>query len=189
MKTVMSKDRVLVGVFGAPHGVRGEVRLKSFTADPEAAAGYGPVSTEDGRTFRLRLVRALKDDMIVVRVEGVADRDAAAKLTNLRLSVPRESLPATEEEEFYRSDLIGLPVVGEDGATLGTVTAVLDFGAGDLLEIRRPEGGATVLLPFTKAFVPTVDVKARRIVATPPGGLFDAGSDEDEDAPDRPRRR
>jgi 16S rRNA processing protein RimM len=189
MKTVMSKDRVLVGVFGAPHGVRGEMRLKSFTADPAAAAGYGPVSTEDGRTFRLKLVRPLKDDMVIVRTEGVADRDAAAKLTHLKLYVARERLPATQEEEFYHSDLIGLTVVGAEGEALGTVAAVVDFGAGDLLEIRRPEGGATVLLPFTKAFVPTVDVKAGRILAVPPAGLFDPGSDEDEDAPDRPRRR
>ncbi len=184
----MSDDRLLVGVFGAPHGVRGELRLKSYTADPEAVADYGPVSAEDGRTFKVKVVRPLKDDMVVVRVEGVADRDAAAKLTNLRLHVSRDKLPPPEDDEFYHSDLVGLPVTNAEGELLGDVAAVVDFGAGDLLEIRRSEGGPTALLPFTKAFVPVVDVKGRRIVVAPPGGVFDAGSGDDEDDPDRPER-
>lgn len=174
----MSDDRVLIGVFGAPHGVRGEMRLKSYTADPAAVVDYGPVFAEDGRRFALKLVRALKDDMVVVRAEGVADRDAAARLTNVRLYVPRERLPPPDEEEFYHSDLVGLSVATPEGEALGTVTAVVDFGAGDLLEIRRPAGGPTVLLPFTKAFVPTVDLRAGRILATPPAGLFDEGDEE-----------
>ena len=135
MKTSMSGDRVLIGVFGAPHGVRGEMRLKSYTADPAAVVDYGPVFTEDGRRFVLKLVRALKDDMVVVRAEGVADRDAAARLTNVRLYVPREKLPEPEEEEFYHSDLVGLRVETAEGEVLGTVAAVVDFGAGDLLEM------------------------------------------------------
>ncbi len=184
MKTFMSGDRVLIGVFGAPHGVRGEMRLKSYTADPAAVVDYGPVFTEDGRRFVLKLVRPLKDDMVVVRAEGVADRDAAARLTNVRLYVPREKLPEPEEEEFYHSDLVGLRVETAEGEALGTVAAVVDFGAGDLLEIRRPAGGPTVLLPFTKAFVPTIDLRAGRILALPPAGLFDETGDEDGPPPE-----
>jgi len=179
----MSDDRVLIGVFGAPHGVRGEMRLKSYTADPAAVVEYGPVFTEDGRRFALKLVRPLKDDMVVVRAEGVADRDAAARLTNVRLYVPRENLPEPDEEEFYHSDLVGLRVETDQGEMLGTVAAVVDFGAGDLLEIRRPTGGATVFLPFTKAFVPTVDLRAARVVAAPPAGLFDEGGEDAEGPP------
>jgi 16S rRNA processing protein RimM len=180
----MSDQRVLIGVFGAPHGVRGEIRLKSYTADPAAVVRYGPVFTEDGRRFVLKLVRPLKDEMVVVRTEGVGDRDAAARLTNVRLYVPRENLPEPEEEEFYHSDLVGLRVETAEGEALGTVAAVVDFGAGDLLEVRRPTGGATVFLPFTKAFVPTVDLRAARMVAAPPAGLFDEGGEEEGPPPE-----
>ena len=173
------KDLVLVGVVGAPHGVRGEVRLKSFTEDPAAAGDYGPVQAEDGRSFALEVLRSLKDDMVVARIAGVDDRDAAAALTHLRLFVPRDRLPPPEEDEFYASDLVGLAVVDGSGEALGSVKAVVDYGAGDILEIDRP-GGSAVLLPFTKAFVPRVDIAAGRIVVDPPAGIFDA---DDEAGP------
>jgi 16S rRNA processing protein RimM len=167
---IMPSDLILVGVFGAPHGVKGELRLKSFTADPLAVAGYGPLSDASGqRHWRIAQARLVKDDMLVVRVEGVSGRDAAAALTNQRLHVPRDRLPAiADEDEYYHADLIGLPVETPAGALLGRVAAVLDFGAGDILEITPPDGGRPVMLPFTRAAVPVVDIKAGRLVADPP---------------------
>jgi 16S rRNA processing protein RimM len=166
----MASDLILVGVFGAPHGVRGELRLKSYTGDPAAIAGYGPLLTADGKTaYALSSVRPVKDDILVVRVKGVDDRDAAARLTNVRLHVPRAALPAPEEEdEFYHADLIGLRVEAADGSLLGTVSAVLDFGAGDIIEIAPADGGRALMLPFTRQAVPLVDIRGGRIVAEPP---------------------
>ncbi|MHB2168418.1 ribosome maturation factor RimM [Alsobacter sp. R-9] len=184
----MARDLILVGVFGAPHGVRGELRLKSFTGDPLAIAGYGPLTDAAGTAaWRLSQARLVKDDMLVVRVEGVNDRDAAARLTNVRLHVPRERLPAIDDEdEYYQADLVGLRVDTVDGGTLGTVAAVLDFGAGDILEIAPPDGGRPVMLPFTKAAVPVVDIAGGRLVADPPAETEaredDAG--DGEPAPD-----
>jgi 16S rRNA processing protein RimM len=166
----MPRDLILVGVFGAPHGVRGELRLKSFTADPLAIAGYGLLTDASGeRHWRIAQARLVKDDMLVVRVEGIEGRDAAAALTNQRLHVPRDRLPAiADEDEYYHADLIGLPVETPAGAPLGRVAAVLDFGAGDILEITPPDGGRPLMLPFTRAAVPVVDLKAGRLVADPP---------------------
>ena len=160
---------VLVGRFGAAHGVRGELRLKSFTEDPAAIRGYAPLTDASGaRKFVLSALRVVKDDMCVVRVEGVADRDAAEKLTNIDLYVARENLPPPDEDEFYQADLIGLEAVTESGEAYGTIERVLDFGAGDILEICPPDGGETRLVPFTKAAVPLVDIAARRVVIVPP---------------------
>jgi 16S rRNA processing protein RimM len=168
-----SAARVYVAQIGAPHGVRGEVRLKAFTSDPLAVATYGALESEDGaRHFRIAALRPAKD-MMIARLDGVNDRDAAEALCNLALYVPRERLPAPDADEFYHADLIGLGVVGQDGVTLGTVLAVQNFGAGDLLEIAPQSGGASVLLPFTKAAVPEVDFPNRRLVVDPPAGLFE----------------
>jgi 16S rRNA processing protein RimM len=166
----MAKDLILVGVFGAPHGVKGELRLKSFTADPMAIAQYGPLGDVSGsREWRILQARPVKDDILVVRVDGVGDRDAAARLTNQRLHVPRERLPALDDEdEFYHADLIGLAVETVGGDTLGRVAAVLDFGAGDILEITPAGGGRPLMLPFTKAAVPVIDIRGGRLVADPP---------------------
>ena len=180
----MANDLILVGVFGAPHGVRGELRLKSYTGDPQAIADYAPLTDASGRTtYTLTSARLVKDDILVVRVKGVEDRDAAAKLTNQRLHVPRAALPPTEDEdEFYHADLIGLRVELADGTLLGTVGAVLDFGAGDILEITPADGGRALMLPFTKAIVPIVDMKARRLVAEPPAES-EAHPEDGETAP------
>jgi 16S rRNA processing protein RimM len=166
----MPSDLILVGVFGAPHGVRGELRLKSYTSDPMAIAGYAPLTDAAGkRRFVIEAARPVKDDMLVVRVAGIADRDAAAALTNQRLHVPRAVLPPSEEEdEFYHADLVGLRVETAGGTPLGTVAAVLDYGAGDILEVKPPGGGTAFLLPFTKAAVPVVDIAGGRLVAEPP---------------------
>lgn len=166
-------DRILLAVVGAPHGTRGEVRIKTFTEDPAGLAAYGAVETADGRTFTVLSVRPAKE-VVIARLSGVDDRDKAEALKNTELFVPRDRLPATDDEEtFYQADLVGLAVLDASGKQLGTVKAVLNYGAGDLLEVAPPGGGATVLVPFTKAFVPEVDIAGRRIVAAPAPGLFD----------------
>ena len=160
-------DRVCVAQIGAPHGVRGEVRLWTFTADPMAVTRYGPLQTEDGkRAFEIDTVRPAKGHL-VARLRGIDDRDAAERLTNIKLFVPRERLPETEEDEFYHADLIGLTAEDEDGNEIGAVIAVHNFGAGDILEIQPPGGGA-MLLPFTETVVPEVDIKGGRLVVVLP---------------------
>lgn len=160
--------RVCVGQFTGAHGVRGQVKLRSFTGDPEAVVSYGPLSDEEGRRrFRVSLTGTAKDAFLA-RVEGVATREAAEALTGLRLYVDRAALPDTDDEdEFYHADLIGLRAELADGTIFGTVKAVFDFGAGDMLEIRTVTG-ALDLLPFTRACVPLVDVTGGRVVVSPP---------------------
>lgn len=157
-------DTVLIAVFGAPHGVRGELRLKSFTADPADFDAYGPLKDARGRAFEIAAKRPVKGDLFVVRVKGVDDRTAAEALTNVELFAPRAALPPAEEGEFYHVDLIGLVAVDEAGAEIGKVVDVLNFGAGDILEIAPAGGGETALVPFRDEFVPTVDLEARRVV-------------------------
>jgi 16S rRNA processing protein RimM len=161
-------DRICVAQIGAAHGLRGEVRLRSFTENPMAVASYGALESEDGaRRFEIEALRPAKDHF-VVRLAGVNDRTAAERLTNLKLYVPRDRLPPPEDADtFYCADLIGLAAVGADGATLGTVTAVHNFGAGDLVEIAPSGGGEPLLVPFTTAAVPAIDMAARRIVVVP----------------------
>jgi len=163
---------VLLGVIAAPHGVRGLVKVKSFTAEPAAIGAYGPLENEGGdRRFALEPVGAAKG-MLIARLAGVADRDAAEKLKGVRLYVPRAALPEPGAEEYYHADLLGLVAVLRDGTPLGRVVAVNDFGAGDHLEIARQDEGS-VMVPFTRAVVPVVDLAAGRLVIDPPAGLFD----------------
>ena len=164
-----SAERIRVARIGAAHGIRGEVKLWSFMESPMAVADYGPLETEDGaRAFEIESLRPAKDHL-VARIAGVADRDAAAKLTNTDLFVPRERLPAIEEEDtFYYADLVGLAAVTAEGEAVGTVSAVHNFGAGDIIEIAPAGGGQTLMLPFTEAAVPEVDIKAKRIVVVMP---------------------
>lgn len=158
--------RVLLGVIGRPHGVRGLVRVQSFTAVPEDVAAYGALADEaGGRTFRLEIVTP--GEMPVVRIAGVADRDAAARLTGTKLYVDRAVLPPPAEDEYYLADLVGCAAVDEAGAALGTVAAVHDHGAGAFLEITRAAGPA-LLVPFTRAAVPEVSLAERRLVVAPP---------------------
>ena len=161
-------DRICVAQFGAPHGVRGEVRLRSFTEDPMAIAAYGPLESEDGaRRFTIEGLRPAKDHF-VARLAGVGDRDAAAKLVNIKLYVSRDKLPPIEDHgTFYHADLVGLTAVAPDGTPLGTVTAIHNFGAGDLVEIK-PQQGEAMLVPFTETAVPEIDVKTRRMVVVLP---------------------
>lgn len=158
---------VCLGVIVAPHGVRGAVKIKTFTERPENIAAYGPLTDEKGRRqFTLRHFR-VQGEVIVAHLEGIADRDAAEGLKGLRLHVPRAALPAPEEDEFYLADLVGLPAETAGGQRVGTVLAVHDFGAGDVLELRQPIGG-TIFLPFTREVVPVVDLKGGRLVVDPP---------------------
>ena len=159
--------RVCIAQIGAAHGVRGEVRLRAFTEDPLGVTGYGPLETEDGRRIEIETVRPAKD-MLVARLKGIVDRDAAEALTNLRLYVARERLPEPADDEFYYADLIGLAAKTLDGAPFGSVKAVHNFGAGDLLEIEPAAGGPTLMLPFSAATVPTIDIAGGEIVVVPP---------------------
>jgi 16S rRNA processing protein RimM len=174
-------DRVCLGQIGAAHGVRGEVRLRSFTADPAAIASYGPLESEDGRVFEIETMRPAKDHFVAT-FSGVADRDAAERLVNIKLYVPRERLPVPDEpDEFYHADLVGLAVVDRTGLKRGTVVGIHNFGAGDLIEIRSDGRNKTELLPFDETHVPTVDVAAGKIVVDLPpddvGGQKTDGQD------------
>ena len=157
------------------------MRLKSYTEDPLAIAGYGLLEGEDGRAFVLGALHPAPGnapDMLIAAVEGVTTREAAEALNRVRLGVPRERLDASpEEDEFLLADLIGLAVRDRDGTALGTIVAVPNYGAGDLLEIAPQDPGPTALLPFTKTFVPEVDLAARQVVIDPPDGLFATGPD------------
>lgn len=171
--------RITVARIGAAHGVAGWLRLKPFTGEPGAIARYGPLETADGRGFEIVGLKEAKGGLLV-RFKGVDDRTAAEALTGLELSVPRARLPGlADEDEFYQADLVGLAAETADGAPLGRVTAVLNYGAGDILEIR-PEQGASILVPFTRAAVPEIDMERGRLVVEPPVMTGDPpGSGED----------
>jgi 16S rRNA processing protein RimM len=165
------KKLILVGIVTGPHGVGGAVRLKSFTARPEDIAGYGPLADEAGRCYRVDLVGAGKG-VLLARLAGVEDRNAAERLKGLRLYLPRSALPPAGVDEFYHADLIGLAVVGDDGTPIGRVRAIHDFGAGAALEIER-EAAPTAIVPFTRDVVPVVDLDAGLLVIAPSPGLID----------------
>ncbi len=163
------RDRVCVGAIAGAHGIRGAVRIKPFTEDPEAVAAYGPVSDEDGgRTFAVEVLE-VKGGMAVARLDGIGDRNAAEALKGLRLYVARDALPAADEDEYYHADLLGLAAVTADGDAVGTIRAIIPAGATEVLEIDRGPGEQTLLVPFTKEAVPVVDLAAGRIVIDPPG--------------------
>jgi 16S rRNA processing protein RimM len=161
--------KVRVARIGAAHGVRGEVKLWPFTEDPLAVADYGPLETGDGkRQIEIESVRPAKDHL-VARIAGVDDRDAAELLRNIDLFIPRDRLPPIEDDDtYYYADLVGLAAVAPDGAAVGTVLALHNFGAGDLIEIAPAGGGAALMLPFTEVAVPEVDVKGGRVVVVVP---------------------
>jgi 16S rRNA processing protein RimM len=154
---------ICVARIGAAHGVRGAVKLWTFTEDPLAVQSYGPLATKDGaRQFEIANVRAAKDHLVAT-FKGVASRNDAEKLNGIELYVAREKLPATDDDEYYHADLIGLAAVNAANEPLGRVIAIHNFGAGDIIEIAPPQG-ATMLLPFTNAVVPTVDIAGGRVV-------------------------
>lgn len=168
----MSTEKICVGAIAGAYGVRGELRIKSFCATPEDIETYSPLTDESGtRAFRLALVRPIKNGF-VARIVEVSSKEQADALKGTQLYADRSQLPNLPDDEYYHTDLIGLEVMDAGGALLGRVKSVLDHGAGDILEVQRPGSSETVLLPFTMAAVPTVDLAAGRIVADPPEGLF-----------------
>jgi 16S rRNA processing protein RimM len=173
----LPNDRVLVARIGAAHGIKGEVRVASFTADPMDVAAYSPLTSPDGRVFSVKAARPVgkSPTTLIVRFEDVPDRNAAETLNGIELSVPRSALGETAADEFFHADLIGLAAVTTGGAPLGTVIAVQNYGAGDLIEVA-PATGNTILIPFTTAAVPEIDVAAGRVVVDPPPGLIEEAS-------------
>jgi 16S rRNA processing protein RimM len=164
--------RVCLGIVTGPHGVQGAVRIKSFTEEPEDIAHYGPLTDETGdRRFELHLIGGAKG-VVLARLSGIEDRNQAETLRGLRLHLPRAALPQTAAEEYYHADLIGLEAVLGDGTPVGRVRAIYDFGAGDTLELTRPDA-SSVMVPFTRAVVPSIELAAGRLVLDPPPGLLD----------------
>ncbi len=168
----MVKDRILVGRFGAPHGVGGELRLTSFTGVPGAIAAYKPLFDASGtRRFAILSLRPIKHNMFVAKVAGVDDRASAGTLAHAELFVPRASLPDVEGEEYYLADLIGLAAMNEAGEAFGSVVNAMNFGGGDILEIACPDRRETLLLPFRKEVFPRVDIEAGHLTVVPPAGI------------------
>ena len=177
---------ICVARIGAAHGVRGAVKLWTFTEDPLAVKHYGPLMTRDGaRQFEVAHVREARDHLVAT-FKGIATREDAERLNGIELYVPREKLPATEADEYYHTDLIGLAAVTTDGDALGRVLAIHNFGAGDIIEIA-PLKGATMLLPFSNAVVPEVDLAGGRVVIALPQEV--EGEDEGEEPDDAPSAR
>jgi len=165
-------DRVLAGVITAAHGIKGEVKLKSFTADPQAIAAYGPLLASTGERFEIQKLKAQKDGFIAT-LKGVGDRNRAETLKGVELFVQRRQLPEPEADEVYIHDLLGVTVVDMSGEKFGTVVAVPNFGAGDLIEIRRDGAEETVLVPFAQDYVPEFDLAKGRIVIDLPATWLD----------------
>jgi 16S rRNA processing protein RimM len=165
-------DLICIGTIGGAFGVRGEVRLKSFCAVPQDIETYSPLTTEDGsHSYTVALIGSIQNGFSA-RLSGVETKEQADALRGLKLFARRDQLPSLPDDEFYHADLIGLDVFDTGGTLLGQVRSVQNHGAGDLLEIHGSGLSDSVLLPFTQALVPTVDLAAKRIVADPPDGLF-----------------
>jgi 16S rRNA processing protein RimM len=162
--------QICVARIGAAHGVRGAVKLWTFTEDPFAVKRYGPLSTKDGtRQFEVTQAREAKDHLVAT-LKGITTREQAERLNGIELYVARDKLPATDDDEYYHADLIGLAAMTTAGTPLGKVIAIHNFGAGDIIEIAPP-AGSTLLLPFTNAVVPTVDLEAGRVVIELPAEI------------------
>lgn len=158
-------DGLLVGVILGAQGLKGEVKVKTFTAQPDGIGRYGPLFTEDGRSFAVKAVRPIKGDSTALQLKGINDRGSAESLKGVRLYIPRAALPEPKQNEFYHADLLGLRVEDESGKKLGVVCGVHNFGAGDVLEIAIGETGSG-FIPFTKAEVPLVDLSGGRLVVS-----------------------
>jgi 16S rRNA processing protein RimM len=170
------RAQICVARIGAAHGVRGTVKLWTFTEDPLAVKRYGPLATKDGaRSFEVTHAREAKGHLVAT-LKGIATREDAERLNGLELYIAREKLPATDADEYYHADLIGLAAVNTADEPIGRVIAIHNFGAGDIIEIAPPNG-ATMLLPFSNAVVPTVDLAKGRVVIELPGKV-------DGDTPD-----
>ena len=175
-----SKELICVGAITGARGLKGEVRIKSFTADPKGISNYGDVFEENGRTSYQVQITGQAKGQLLARLNGIEDRDAADALKGTRLYVLKSALPEPEEDEFYFSDLVGLRADLVDGGCLGKVKEVHDFGAGAILEVVGGEAG-TVMVPFTRAAVPEVDKAGGRVVIDPPIGLLEPAEPEGEE--------
>jgi|SRR5215469_5986925 len=162
----MDRD-VLLGVVIGAQGLRGEVRVKTFTQSPLKLSAYGPLRTANGKSFEIAELREGKGDVAVARFKGIDDRNAAEALDGIELFVPRSALPATDSDEFYHADLVGLSAEDAEGRYIGEIRAIHNFGAGDVIEIAR-SAGDTVFLSFDRATVPTVDLANRRVIIAEP---------------------
>ncbi len=167
---------ICIARIGAAHGVRGAVKLWTFTDDPLAVKSYGPLTTKDGaRQFEVTQAREAKDHLVAT-LKGITTREEAERLNGIELYVARDQLPATDDDEYYHADLIGLAAVNAANEPLGRVIAIHNFGAGDIIEIAPPQG-TSLLLPFTNAVVPTVDLAAGRVVIELPDEIEGDGPD------------
>jgi 16S rRNA processing protein RimM len=174
------QPKICVGVVVGAQGIKGAVRIKPFTLRPEAVAAYGPVTDEQGvRRFEVKIVGQARG-VVTAELSGIKDRNAAEALKGLRLYVPRAALPEPEQEEFYHADLIGLAAERADGVPLGRVAAVLDHGAGTYLEIAPEDGGRPLIVPFSRAAVPVVDLTAGRVVVDPPAEIEAKAGEEEQ---------
>jgi 16S rRNA processing protein RimM len=162
----VSRDVLIAAVIGA-HGLKGEVKVKTFTATPDALARYRTLHAKDGRLFTIAQLRPGKADEAVATLAEVVDRSTAESLRGLELFVKRDALPAPDVDEFYHADLIGLTAMDEADRVIGTIKAIHNYGAGDVIEIARGDGDS-VMLPFVKDFVPVIDLKAGRVVIAEP---------------------
>jgi 16S rRNA processing protein RimM len=171
------RDQVLVGVIVGAHGIKGEVKLKSFTSEPMSIGRYGPLQSSSGQQFEITKLKAAKDDFIA-SLKGVADRNEAEALKGTELFVARQKLPKLKTNETYAHDLMGLDVVLENGSTLGRLVGMPNYGAGDLLEVVVDGNSETVLIPFTNAFVPQDDFSDGKITVILPEGYLDNDDDQ-----------
>ena len=162
-----------LGVVLGAHGVRGLLRIRSYTEDPRAIVAYGPLEDESGRPSLKLAIESVRERFVIAAAHGIASRSAAEALKGTRLFVARTALPEPGAGEFYHDDLIGLRVALEDGRSLGRVRAIANYGAGDLIEIEPEGGGATLLIPFTKSRFPEVDLAQGRLVVVPEAGDID----------------
>lgn len=169
----MSDEKIIVGALSGSFGVHGDVRLKSFCADPEAIADYTPLTRKDGTVITTIVIKGQTKGSLIARVDGITTKEEADALRGLELFALRDQLPSLPDDEFYHTDLVGLMTYDTGGAELGRVKAVQTNGSDDLLEVISPTHKDTVLVPFTKAIVPTVDLASGRIVLDPPLGLFE----------------
>jgi 16S rRNA processing protein RimM len=173
-------DLLCIGVVIGAHGIRGAVRIKPFTEDPADLAAYGPLTSETGQKWRLKGASVDGKGVVTAKIDGIEDRTQAEALKGAKLFIERGALPEADEDEFYIADLVGLAAESREGKPLGIVRAVFNFGAGDIVEVCGEEGA--ILVPFTLAAVPLVDVNARRVVIDPP--VMTEFRDEEDQGPD-----
>jgi len=176
----MEKDLVCVAKVASPHGVRGAVKLKAYTADPASLADYSPLYNKNGsKEFRIRIL-STKNEMVTVKIEGIESRDEVAKLTNTELYADKNLFEELEEDEFYYSDLIGMEVFTVDGKKFGVIINIDDYGSGDVVEISL-ESGSHEMFPFDKKTFPEVSIKENRVIIIPPEVEFVVDNDNDKE--------